>query len=210
MIIPALLLYFWGGLVPPLAGNYDLPSGHPYHHPAFSLKNLTAILAITGFYLLPASLYFFRKIKKWSWLAIVLLSLFLPVFFKPEVSSHLSEGHITGLVSKIIHIGNKFFIGGDYILFFVCIASGLVGLQVLGEDKTDNFSFLMSVLIVFFLIMYCFDALISERHLIPLVITLYFAFARHDFHKKVPPIWAVTNFLIGTAYCYYWFFTQNE
>jgi hypothetical protein len=208
-IFPALLFITWGGL------THDQPRDEIINGSAsimeficnvIPFKNFTAVLTICGFYIFPASVYFIRKIK-WRYLLIFLIiSILLAAFNTPVFTNSPQYNHVTGLVHRLICYASFYLhpVAGE-ILRVSCLTSLFVFVFLLFNEAGSKNSGYLNILIITFIILFCFDILLSERHLIPLIVLLFVTLSGFKISAFYYYCWIFMMLLLGGGYSLHWF-----
>jgi len=208
-IFPLILFIIWGGF------THDQPrNGIILNSASFSeligniipVRNFTAILTIAGFYLLPASIYLFRKVKWYYILSFLFISVLLAVFNQPVFTNSPEFNKVTGLVHRVICNASYYYhpLLGE-ILRVASLLSFLIFFYLMIKESKSSFSYFLNLLIIILLILYCFDFLLSERHLIPLIVVLFVTLTRFKIVDIYYYGWFFFMLIMGCSYTLHWF-----
>lgn len=193
---PILLFIFWGGLTHP---NYD------HHAIAFSPTNITSIITILGFTFLPIFVFKLSDIvnnkRIFYFLAVAFL---LSIFLTPTWANGAGPGKISGLTFHGLEIISNYSLTTKYLLQVILIISGLEILFQL--FKLNNKTLL--VMAIFFLIGFSFNVVLSERHLLPLIILVFLSLLQKQSNKLLS-FWLPYQATLGCIYFYYLFAYNN-
>jgi hypothetical protein len=208
-IFPLLLFIIWGGLTHDQPRNEIIFSSRSFSELITNLipfGNITAIFTICGFYLLPASLYLARKVK-WPYLiAFLIVSIFLAVYNQPVFTNFPEFNKVTGLVHRLICYAS-FYIHpalGE-IIRVSSLLSFLIFIYLLIKESKSYYSNFLTLLILVLLILFGFDFLLSERHLIPLIVVLFVTLHRFKIVDIYYYGWFIIMLILGCSYTIHWF-----
>jgi hypothetical protein len=207
-LIPAFFFIIWGGLTRDQPRNEIIMSSASaldFIRNLIPFKNITAILTISGFYVMPASLYFLKKIK-WPYLVIfITISILLAVFNQPVFTKFSEFNKVTGIVHRLIFSVSVLNPVLGEIARVLSITSFFIFIYLLIKESRFVRSDFLLLMIFALLGIFSFDFLLSERHLIPLIILLFVCLYRLKIREIYYYIWFFIMMLVGCEYTIYWF-----
>jgi hypothetical protein len=196
------IFFLWGGLTHP---NYS------FHRISPDITNLTSILISFGGFLLPVSLINYRYLKSKIHLVFIAAAVVLVVFFYPEWSIKAGDGEITGMSFNFIEIvgGVSFLLG--LILKVSLVFSGIFIIYLTAMLLKMNVKiFLLGITIMIMCAGFVFNEFLAERHLLPLIVTLYIVHLSYINRKSILYLWLGMQGTIGIIYFYYYLFIQQS
>ena len=197
LIIPLVLFILWGGLTHP---------SWRFHGPDLDMTHVTASFVIIGGVLLPFTI---DKIKSLHVIPVVILlsaSIILVLLFSPAHGEYGWHGQVTGytynFISKLKSV--SYFLSALFQIA-LCFSGLFIFYKLAAEilNPTDKLLFVSSI---FFIIIYFFDTVYSERHLLPLITLLLLLTIPRIKSKWLIKIWIVFQVIFGSCYFYYWLF----
>ncbi len=191
MLLPLGLFIGWGGLT---HQNFRV------HAIGLHLTNLTGLLASLGFFFFPFILLTRQRIDIKSGSILFFVSLILVLFFSPLWQSGPAPGMISGITYHGLEIVRGFSSPLKLFLETLLVTFGLLLLKVLMHKKSRLS--LEILIIILFIIGYCFNSYFSERHLIPVEFFLYLL-VWEKVEWQEARFWLVYQFFIGSSYFYY-------
>jgi hypothetical protein len=196
LLLPLYIFSRWGGLTHP---NFQ------YHSLGFYPSTIVGILFVTGLYYFPFLLLTLRKATKAEILVGGLLSILLVVAFRPQFSSQQGAGIFVGLTNHMISLTGK--MGG---IFPVVVMIGLVfcGIQILVRlfrDLSMGREYMLFLAALLLAIVYVFNTLIGERHLIG-YITILFLLVLPRIRGKIGLLYLAAMACLGISYYIYYIF----
>ena len=197
LIVPLILFILWGGLTHP---------SMRFHGPNLDMTHVTSSFVILGGVLLPFTV---GKIKSLRFIPAILIfstSLLLVLLFSPTHGEYGGLGQVTGytynFITKLKSVSYLL-----SVLFQIALCfSGLSIFYVLASDLISSTDKLLFSSSIFFIIVYFFDNLYSERHLLPLITLLFLLTIPRIQSKWLLKIWIVFQVIFGSCYFYYWLF----
>jgi hypothetical protein len=193
-VIPFILFINWGGLTHPNSALWNV---------SFNVVNVTSVFIAMGSTMFPFVVYKYKAIKKTEFIVIISMSLILTIFLYPKWNNVPEPGGISGLTFHFIDIVVQKSILIALILKVSLCAAGISLLIIFYKSVKEAYDLLLFIFWVVLILGFCLSNIISERHLLPLVITSYlFAFtliSEERFYK----VWSLIQFFIGGIYFYY-------
>lgn len=190
------LFWIWSGATHP---NYQR------HVVFFSPTNITAILVIIGFTFFPYFIFNFKKFISRKRLALYLsIAILLTLFFTPEWSQGSDPGKISGYTFHSLEIIGRFSLIIKYILQLGLTVIGLEILYRIYSNQSIEYKIITSL----FLLGFILNAVLSERHIIPLIVAMYLALLTKLSDKQLL-IWTCIQIPGGIIYFYYLFAYNN-
>lgn len=167
------------------------------------MANLTGLLAVTGSVLFPYFIFKIKQISKTGILIASITGLLLGIFTFPEFTNHPQPESISGYTFHFIHfIGEKSHLTGIF-LQIIFVFTGCSSLLLILQEGMKEIFFPGFILFFVLFAGFCFNALPSERHLLPLVVLGYLLILRSEDDIKLLRYWTGYNVIIGTIYFYY-------
>jgi hypothetical protein len=206
LVIPVLVLSLpiflsWGGLT---HINYR------FHTIAFDSTNITSILIAAGGFLFPISLLSLKKITKIEYIVYSLFAIGLVLFFYLEWTIKAGRGRITGMSFHFAELAERIHFIAGYVVKILLLISGFIILGVTFR-KILRTQYRFGVLAVtFFNTGYVFNEFLAERHLLPLIVTLYLLNLNEITNKRVLWTWATFQGIAGSIYYSYYLFIQKN
>jgi len=197
VIIPILLFILWGGLTHP---------SWSFHEPALDITHVTASFVIIGGVFLPFAADKIKSLQLIPAGIFLLISLILVVFFSPSHSEYGWQGQVTGYTYNFITRLNalSYFIS---VLFQILLCfSGVFIFYKLTGGLTSSIDRLIFICALMFIIVFSFDTVYSERHLLPLIILLFLLTIPRIQSKWLLNLWIAFQVIFGLCYYYYWLF----
>ncbi|MEO5593841.1 MAG: hypothetical protein ABIR15_13145 [Chitinophagaceae bacterium] len=197
-LVPLAVFYGWGGLVHP---NFNV------HKLSFFPTALTGILMVTGFYFAPFAVQSIKKSDKWQLAGALLGGAVLAIGFRPAYNDFNGPGIFNGIVFHIIEIvSKKMALAGTAMMIFLC-GMGLLVFYKLAATKKNIFDAILFTGCVLLAAAYTMNAIIGERHLLPLFFLLFFLILPR---LKLGTVRAYLPFMFafGVGYYFYWLFIK--
>lgn len=195
LIFVFILFFAWSGLTHP---NFR------FHTVVFSPTNITAMLAIVGFTFSPFFLFQLKKINYKRLLVQCCMAILLTIFFSPKWSQGSEPGEISGITFHTLEFIGEFSI---VIKTFAQFLLTVVGIDVIVESVKTSKIKLVLIVVIFFCA-FTFNAILSERHLLPLIVTMYILLLPRLSEKQLM-VWSLLQITIGSIYYYYLFAYNN-
>ncbi|MCK6615327.1 MAG: glycosyltransferase family 39 protein [Ignavibacteriaceae bacterium] len=206
LVIPVLVLSLpvflsWGGLT---------HIHYRFHTIAFDSTNITSILIAAGGFLFPISLLSLKKITKIEYIFYSLFAIGLVLFFYPEWTIKAGRGRITGMSFHFAELAERIHFIAGYVVKILLLISGFIIIGVTFR-KILRTQYRFGVLAVtFFITGYVFNEFLAERHLLPLIVTLYLLNLNEITNKRVLWTWATLQGIAGIIYYSYYLFIQKN
>ncbi|GMU86060.1 MAG: hypothetical protein AMXMBFR48_13020 [Ignavibacteriales bacterium] len=206
LVIPVLVLTLpvfltWGGLT---HVNFR------FHTIAFDSTNITSILIAAGGFLFPISLFSLKKITKTEYIVYSLFAFGLVLFFYPEWTIKAGRGRITGMSFHFAELAERIHFTAGYAVKILLLLSGFIIFGVTFR-KILQTQYRFGVLAVtFFIAGFVFNEFLAERHLLPLIVTLYLLNLTEITDKRVLWTWAAFQGIAGVIYHSYYLFIQKN
>jgi len=199
LIIPLILFILWGGLTHP---------SWRFHDPNIDMTHVTASLVIIGGAFLIFTVDKIKSLHVIPAMIIFLASIILVLLFSPNFGDRGWYGQVTGytynFITKLKSI--SYFLS---TLFQIALCfSGLFIFYKLASDIVDSSEKLLYISSIFFIVVYFFDIVYAERHLLPLITLLFLLTIPRIQTKWLLKIWIVFQVIFGSYYFYYWLFIQ--
>ncbi|HPO55868.1 MAG TPA: hypothetical protein PKY46_07680 [Ignavibacteriaceae bacterium] len=198
--LPVIILFVvWNGLAHPNFQAWGLD---------FHIEYFTGILLVSGSVLFPYTIFKIKEIKRNLLISVILISVILSLFVFPIWSNTPIPGYISGLnfqaISRVESL-NRFL--GLLIKVFL-ISNGILGLIliVINKSKIDLFFLFM---LLSFIIGFLISNMLSERHMLPLIVLLFLIVFKFLKDIKYPHLWAAWQALVGSVYFYYILFSYK-
>lgn len=210
LVLPLLLFYSWGGITHPRYQPYAVSGpGLQAFLNNIPPANFTAILAICGFYLFPLTIMRVHQLKL-SWIATAAVaSLLLAVFNSPEYSSSQGFNQVTGLVYRLL---NTLYITSPFVKTVaesVLVFSGLTSVYSILALENNSARVIIKLTAAGLFIVLMLNSLLSERHLVSLVVFLLLMVPAFALPKKMLVTWVVLFAILSNLYAYNWFITNQ-
>ena len=200
-IIPAALIWYWGGLT---HKNFD------FHKISFQLTNVTSVLTIIGGV---TFFYFIDKLKSVNikyYLVTLLLATVLVLFFSPVRMEYGGAGQIAGYTFNFLEkVSFLSVFLSKSLQIFLCSTGLYLFYQLHFEIKSNLQSILFYITIILALI-YFFNTVLSERHLLPLIACILLLILPQIKSKWIIYIWVFFNIIFGTTFLAYALFIQHN
>jgi hypothetical protein len=195
-LIPLAIFYRWGGLVHP---NFNV------HKLSFFPTALTGMLVVTGFYFWPFILQSFKKLQLWVIGCALTGGMILSIAFKPAYNDFNGPGIFNGIVYHLIDILAKkmAWVGTAVTIFFS--GMGLLIIYKLAEQKKTFFESILFTACLLLIAAYSMNAIIGERHLLPLLFLLFFL-VLPKLQLNIARAYLPCMFVFGAGYFIYWIF----
>jgi len=197
VIIPIVLFILWGGLTNPT---------WRFHGPVLDLTHVTASFVILGGVFLPFAV---DKINTLRFIPAVIffsISLILVLIFSPNHSDYGSQGHVTGytynFISQLSDLSYLFSVLFQVILCF----SGLYIFYKLASDLSSSIDRIIFISSLLFIIVFFFNVVYSERHLLPMITLLFLITIPRIQNKWLLNFWIGFQVIFGLWYYYYLLF----
>jgi hypothetical protein len=197
LLIPMFLFILWGGLTHP---------SWRFHNPSFDITHITAALTISGGVFFPFIIDKIRAVKIHYALIIIPSAFILSYFFAPMWAEYGEYGQVTGytynfltkagLISKLL----------SYLISFFLCSAGIYLFLIIYLEKKNDIEKLIFLVSLVFLIVFFFNNVFSERHLLPMMALLYLLTLPRIQKKWLLNAWVIYQILFGTVYYYYWIF----
>ena len=192
-VLPGILFLIWGGLTHPSYAAWGA---------AFSLKNLTGVLAVLGSCLFPFLIYKIRDTNLKILTLFFVLSFLLVFFYFPLWVSAPTPGGISGYTFHVLSIINSYsslvgFIAKAFLVF-LGISSFYIFYKMISEDKIR----LLYIIFIILAFGFTLNQLPSERHLLPLIVCAYLLVFSGELKPSVLRIWLLLQVITGASYFY--------
>ncbi|MBV6510883.1 MAG: hypothetical protein FMNOHCHN_00361 [Ignavibacteriaceae bacterium] len=206
LVIPVLVLslpvfFSWGGLT---HINYR------FHTIAFDSTNITSILIAAGGFLFPISLLSLKKLTKIEYIVYSLFAIGLVHYFYPEWTIKAGRGRITGMSFHFAELAERIHFIAGYVVKILLLISGFIILGVTFRKILRTQYRFGVISVTFFITGYIFNEFLAERHLLPLIVTLYLLNLNEITNKKVLWTWVTFQGIAGVIYYSYYLFIQKN
>lgn len=196
LVIPATLFYFWEGLTHPEFKRFTV---------SFTPTNVTAIFTIIGITFIP---FLFFKLKEKidirRWGLFFAVAIIMTIFFTPAWGNNPEFGKISGYVFHSLEFIKNFSPILKIVFQIIFISAGLeILFRIFSEGKVETrvFAFL-------FVAGFSFNAVFSERHLLPLIVLIYLSLLK-ELKTNQLFLWNILQTAAGSVYFYYLFAFNN-
>lgn len=192
-VLPIIPLFLaWEGLAHP---NYQV------FRLNFHFEYITGVILVIGSLLFPYIVFKIKEIKLNIFISVFLISILLSLFLFPVWSNIPMPGYISGFNFKVISKIEVYSFLLALILKVLLISSGLLGLVIfsLNRNKIDLFYVAM---ITAFILGFSISSILSERHMLPLIVLIYIIVFKFLNNVKYPLIWVSWQILLGGVYLY--------
>jgi hypothetical protein len=199
LVLP--LFVAWGGLTHP---NYS------FHNLKVDLTKLSSILVVSGGVLFFYFLSFIKKLNIKILLISFLSSMILSFLFYPEFSVKGGFEKITGFSFHVLHLFGKFWLPLGLIFRVVIVCIGIYCLYdlfvktLLAKENKKDIIFL--IILMMMIIGFQFNNILSERHLLPLVVLLMILSIKMIEQFTIVKIWFISQSILGIIYIVHYFF----
>lgn len=200
ILIPLILFINWGGLTHPDFRVWRLKP---------NLINITSISIILGGMLFPYVLINIKQIDKKVFFICSILSLLLILFAAPVWTNTPQEGGIRGLTFHALALIGKQIPLMEFLLNVVLSTTGLLSLLLIIQSGLIGKSFFIPLMILIFIAGFALTNLLSERHLLPLIVLSYIYIFKTQIDKLFLKFWFAIQTSIGLIYFYYIMFIYN-
>lgn len=206
LFIPVLVLSLpvflsWGGLT---HVNYR------FHTIAFDSTNITSILIAAGGFLFPISLLSLKKITKIEYVLYSFFSIGLVLFFYPEWTIKAGRGRITGMSFHFAELAEKIHFIAGYGVKILLLLSGFIIFGVTFRKILQTKYHFGVLAVTFFIAGFVFNEFLAERHLLPLIVTLYLLNLNEITDKRIIWTWVTFQGIAGVIYYSYYLFIQKN
>jgi hypothetical protein len=194
LIIPASLFWNWGGL---LHENFS------FHSASFQITNLTSVLTIVG----GATFFYFlsmiNDLDKKFFTLFLILSTILVLFFNPVRMEYGGAGQITGYTFHFLEKVDSISKILSKIIQIILCTSGIYIFFHLKKLVNDDFQEILYFLTIAFAVIYFFDTVLSERHLLPLITIIFLMILPQLKNKLIVCVWIIFQVLFGSIFLWY-------
>ncbi|MFC2102927.1 hypothetical protein ACFLSS_00695 [Bacteroidota bacterium] len=201
VIIPIVLFILWGGLTNPT---------WRFHGPVLDLTHVTASFVILGGVFLPFAVDKINTLRFIPAAIFFSISLILVLLFSPNHSDYGRQGHVTGytynFISQLSALSYLFSVLFQVILCF----SGLYIFYKLAGDLSSSIDRLIFISSLLFIIVFFFNTVYSERHLLPMVTLLFLLTIPRIQNRWLLNFWIGFQVIFGLCYYYYLLFVIQD
>jgi len=206
LVIPVLVLTLpvfltWGGLT---------HVKYRFHTIAFDSTNITSILIAAGGFLFPISLLSLKKITKKEYFLYSLFAIGLVLFFYPEWTIKAGHGRITGMSFHFAELAEKIHFIAGYGVKILLLLSGFIIFGVTFRKILQTKYHFGVLAVTFFIAGFVFNEFLAERHLLPLIVTLYLLNLNEITDKRIIWTWVTFQGIAGVIYYSYYLFIQKN
>ncbi|MEO6316836.1 MAG: hypothetical protein ABIU63_06180 [Chitinophagaceae bacterium] len=197
-LIPLAIFYRWGGLVHP---NFNV------HKLSFFATALTGMLIVIGFYFWPFVLQSVKKLPLWLVGAALAAGAVLSIVFKPAYNDFNGPGIFNGIVYHLINIVARKMVWAGSAIMILFSAIGLLLFYKLAVMKKTDFNRMLFTACLFLTAAYTMNAIIGERHLLPLLFLL-FLLVLPQLRMNIAKLYLPCMVIFGAGYYIYWIFLK--